>query len=70
MHGVSMTLSGLLTWSAASAGSVQRSTGVPVQHRLCEYPWQLRTRPANGVQGINGDDRLLFGTEADGTVLA
>jgi hypothetical protein len=23
-----------------------------------------------GVQGINGDDRLLFGTEADGTVLA
>ncbi|WP_196864174.1 MULTISPECIES: outer membrane protein assembly factor BamB [unclassified Polaromonas] len=30
----------------------------------------LWTRPANGVQGINGDDRLLFGTEADGTVLA
>ena len=30
----------------------------------------LWTRPANGVQGIQGDDRLLFGTEADGTVLA
>ena len=28
------------------------------------------TRPANGVQGIDGDDRLLFGTEADGTVIA
>lgn len=30
----------------------------------------LWTRPANGLQGIQGDDRLLFGTEADGTVLA
>jgi outer membrane protein assembly factor BamB len=30
----------------------------------------LWTRPANGVQGIQGDDQLLFGTEADGTVLA
>lgn len=30
----------------------------------------LWTKPANGVQGIDGDDRLLFGTEADGTVLA
>ncbi|WP_196870372.1 outer membrane protein assembly factor BamB [Polaromonas sp. CG_9.11] len=30
----------------------------------------LWTRPANGVQGIQGDDRYLFGTEADGTVLA
>ena len=30
----------------------------------------LWTRPANGAQGIQGDDRLLFGTEADGTVLA
>ena len=30
----------------------------------------LWTRPANGVQGIQGDDRMLFGTEADGTVLA
>ena len=30
----------------------------------------LWTRPANGVQGIDGDDRLLFGTEADGTVIA
>ncbi|CAM3560662.1 outer membrane protein assembly factor BamB [Polaromonas hydrogenivorans] len=30
----------------------------------------LWTKPANGVQGIQGDDRLLFGTEADGTVMA
>jgi outer membrane protein assembly factor BamB len=30
----------------------------------------LLTKPANGVQGIHGDDRLLFGTEADGTVIA
>ncbi len=30
----------------------------------------LWTRPAHGVQGIHGDDRLLFGTEADGTVQA
>ena len=30
----------------------------------------LWTKPANGVQGIHGDDRLLFGTEADGTVMA
>ncbi|MEO7954889.1 MAG: outer membrane protein assembly factor BamB [Polaromonas sp.] len=30
----------------------------------------LWTKPANGMQGIGGDDRLLFGTEADGTVLA
>ena len=30
----------------------------------------LWTKPANGVQGIAGDDRLLFGTEADGTVIA
>ena len=30
----------------------------------------LWTKPANGVQGISGDDRLLFGTEADGTVIA
>ncbi len=30
----------------------------------------LWTKPANGVQGIHGDDRLLFGTEADGTVNA
>lgn len=30
----------------------------------------LWTRPANGVQGIHGDDQLLFGTEADGTVIA
>ncbi|MDB5869466.1 MAG: Pyrrolo-quinoline quinone [Polaromonas sp.] len=30
----------------------------------------LWTKPANGVEGIDGDDRLLFGTEADGTVIA
>ena len=28
------------------------------------------TKPANGMQGVHGDDRLLFGTEADGTVMA
>lgn len=27
------------------------------------------TKPANGMQGIQGDDRFLFGTEADGTVI-
>lgn len=30
----------------------------------------LWTKPANGAQGIDGDDRLVFGTEADGKVLA
>lgn len=30
----------------------------------------LWTKPANGVQGVDGDERLLFGTEADGTVNA
>ncbi|OGA94830.1 MAG: outer membrane protein assembly factor BamB [Burkholderiales bacterium RIFCSPHIGHO2_12_FULL_61_11] len=30
----------------------------------------LWTKPAHGAQGIHGDDRLLFGTEADGTVMA
>ena len=30
----------------------------------------LWTKPANGAQGINGDDRLVFGTEADGKVIA
>ena len=30
----------------------------------------LWTKPANGSQGIHGDDRLLFGTESDGTVQA
>lgn len=30
----------------------------------------LWTKPAHGVQGIHGDDQLLFGTEADGTVIA
>jgi outer membrane protein assembly factor BamB len=28
------------------------------------------TKPANGSQGIDGDDRLLFGSESDGTVTA
>ena len=28
----------------------------------------LWTKPANGAQGVHGDDRLLFGTESDGTV--
>lgn len=30
----------------------------------------LWTKPANGVQGLDGDDRFVFGTEADGNVLA
>jgi len=30
----------------------------------------LWAKPANGMQGIHGDDRQLFGTEADGTVIA
>lgn len=30
----------------------------------------LWSKTANGAQGIHGDDRLLFGTEADGTVVA
>lgn len=30
----------------------------------------LWTKPANGSQGIQGDDRFLFGTESDGTVQA
>ena len=30
----------------------------------------LWTKPANGVEGIDGDDKLLFGTAADGTVQA
>ena len=30
----------------------------------------LWTKPANGAQGIHGDDKLLFGTESDGTVQA
>lgn len=30
----------------------------------------LWTKPAHGVQGIHGDAQWLFGTEADGTVLA
>jgi outer membrane assembly lipoprotein YfgL len=30
----------------------------------------LWTKPANGAEGVHGDDRLVFGTEADGKVLA
>jgi outer membrane protein assembly factor BamB len=30
----------------------------------------LWTKPANGVQGVDGDDRFVFGTEADGNVIA
>lgn len=30
----------------------------------------LWSKPANGAQGIHGDDRFLFGTESDGTVRA
>jgi outer membrane protein assembly factor BamB len=28
------------------------------------------TKPANGAEGVGGDDRLVFGTEADGKVVA
>ena len=30
----------------------------------------LWTKPANGTEGVHGDDRLVFGTEADGKVVA
>jgi len=30
----------------------------------------LWTKPANGAEGVHGDDRLVFGTEADGKVVA
>lgn len=30
----------------------------------------LWSKPANGVEGVDGDDRLIFGSEADGTVNA
>jgi outer membrane protein assembly factor BamB len=30
----------------------------------------LWTKPANGAQGVDGDDRFIFGTEADGKVMA
>lgn len=29
----------------------------------------LWTKPAGGVEGLTGDDRMLFGTESDGTVV-
>jgi outer membrane protein assembly factor BamB len=28
------------------------------------------TKPANGAEGVHGDDRLVFGTESDGKVIA
>lgn len=30
----------------------------------------LWTKPANGIQGVDGDERFVFGTEADGNVIA
>ena len=30
----------------------------------------LWTKPANGAEGVHGDDKLVFGTEADGKVIA
>ena len=30
----------------------------------------LWTKPANGAEGVHGDDNLVFGTEADGKVMA
>jgi len=30
----------------------------------------LWTKPANGAEGVHGDERLVFGTEADGKVVA
>ena len=30
----------------------------------------LWTKPANGAEGVAGDDRLVFGTEIDGKVVA
>lgn len=30
----------------------------------------LWTKPANGVQGVSGDGRLIFGSESDGSVIA
>lgn len=38
-----------------------------VDARLGTMVW---TRPAQGSTGVHGDDRLVFGTEADGRVLA
>ena len=43
----------------ASVGCVNASRGVV-----------LWTKPANGTEGVHGDDRLVFGTEADGKVIA
>lgn len=30
----------------------------------------LWTKPANGAEGVHGDDRMVFGTEADGKIVA
>jgi outer membrane protein assembly factor BamB len=30
----------------------------------------LWTKPANGTEGVHGDERMVFGTESDGKVLA
>ncbi len=43
----------------ASVGCVDASRGVV-----------LWTQPANGTEGVHGDDRFVFGTEADGKVIA
>jgi outer membrane assembly lipoprotein YfgL len=43
----------------ASVGCVDASSGLV-----------LWTKPANGSEGLHGDERLVFGTEADGKVLA
>ncbi|MCM3564143.1 outer membrane protein assembly factor BamB [Hydrogenophaga intermedia] len=43
----------------AAVGCVDTQRGQPV--------W---TRPANGTSGVHGDDRLVFGTESDGTLVA
>ena len=43
----------------ASVGCVDAGRGVV-----------LWAKPANGAEGVHGDDKLLFGTEADGKVVA
>jgi outer membrane assembly lipoprotein YfgL len=43
----------------ASVGCVDASRGLV-----------LWTKPANGSEGVHGDEKLVFGTEADGKVLA
>jgi outer membrane protein assembly factor BamB len=43
----------------ASVGCVDASRGTV-----------LWTKPANGAEGVHGDDKLVFGTESDGKVVA